>query len=188
MNKQALRKQALDARTALPEADFQKRSQQIANHFFDSIDLSAIKVLHTYLPVISKKEPDTWQIINRIKSINPAIRISIPKISGDLVKNYFLEGADQLEINKFGISEPAFGEETNDEAIDIVLVPLLAADIKGNRIGYGKGYYDRFLSACRKDCVKIGLSLFDPIDHIPAEAHDIPLDKLITPQGIISFR
>jgi 5-formyltetrahydrofolate cyclo-ligase len=188
MNKQALRKQALDARAALSEADFQNRSQQIANHFLESVDLSAIRVLHTFLPVIAKKEPDTWLIINRIKSIYPAIQISIPKISGDHVKNYFLEGDGQLEVNKFGISEPTFGEETSDEAIDIVLVPLLAADIKGNRIGYGKGYYDRFLGACTKDCLKIGLSLFDPIDHIPAEAHDIPLDQLITPQGIISFR
>ena len=188
MSKQALRKRALEARTALTDSDFQIRSQQIADNFFKSTDLSKVKVIHTFLPVLSRKEPNTWLILNEIRNTHPAIRISIPKISGTALKNYFFEGANQLEVNSFGISEPKQGIETACQEIDLVLVPLLAADLKGNRIGYGKGFYDRFLTDCRKDCIKCGLSLFEPIDHIPAEAHDIQLNQLITPHGIISFR
>lgn len=188
MSKQSLRKQALNARAALSENDFQNASQQIADNFFKSTDLSKINVIHTFLPVLSRKEPNTWLIINEIRATHPAIKISIPKISGAALKNYFFEGVDQLEVNSFGISEPKQGIETANQEIDLVLVPLLAADTKGNRLGYGKGFYDRFLVNCRNDCLKCGLSLFKPIDTIPTEPHDIQLNQLITPRGIISFR
>ena len=70
----------------------------------------------------------------------------------------------------------------------MVLVPLLAFDSKGYRVGYGKGFYDRFLKQCRNDCVKIGLSYFEPIDAInDAGEFDVPLDFCITPQKAYVF-
>ncbi|MGC4022748.1 MAG: 5-formyltetrahydrofolate cyclo-ligase, partial [Cyclobacteriaceae bacterium] len=79
-------------------------------------------------------------------------------------------------------------EITPAEKIDIVIVPLLAFDAAGNRVGYGKGFYDQFLKTCRKDCKKIGLSLFEASqDLISNEEHDVKLDYAITPKGVTSF-
>ena len=70
----------------------------------------------------------------------------------------------------------------------MVLVPLLCFDRSGHRVGYGKGYYDRFLRKCRADCKKIGLSMFDPVDEITdAGESDVRLDLVITPTATVSF-
>ena len=75
------------------------------------------------------------------------------------------------------------------EKIDLVLVPLLAFDKRGHRVGYGKGYYDRLLSQVRHDCRKIGLSLFQPVDVIDdIAASDIELDECVTPEGVVAFK
>jgi 5-formyltetrahydrofolate cyclo-ligase len=69
----------------------------------------------------------------------------------------------------------------------MILVPLLTFDLLGHRIGYGKGYYDRFLKLCRPTAQKIGISLFDPEDQLPAEDYDIKLTQVITPSQFYSF-
>jgi len=70
----------------------------------------------------------------------------------------------------------------------VVIVPLLICDLNGYRLGYGKGFYDRFLSECRADVLKIGLNYFEPIAQIPGEDTDIPLDFLITPINCHAFK
>ena len=73
---------------------------------------------------------------------------------------HFLQDDEMyFEKNQYGIPEPIGGVTVDEKDIDIVFIPLLAFDELGNRVGYGKGYYDRFLSKCRKDVLKIGLSL-----------------------------
>ena len=76
---------------------------------------------------------------------------------------------------------PMFPEE-----LDLIFVPLLAYDKKGHRVGYGKGYYDRFLKECKDDCIKIGFSFFEPEDSIEGvNRHDVKLDYCITPERIL---
>mgnify|MGYP003575184065 FL=1 len=92
-------------------------------------------------------------------------------------------------MNEWGITEPVSGVEVLPEQLDIVLIPLLVYDKKGNRVGYGKGFYDRFLSECRSDAMKVGLSFFEPVDLISdANELDIPLDACISPKGIFTFK
>ena len=95
----------------------------------------------------------------------------------------------ELIENKWGIREPVSGEAVKPTTIDMILVPGLAFDRAGHRVGYGKGFYDRFLKTCRDDCVKIGLSYFEPVDEI-AEAHegDAALDFCVTPEGIFNAK
>ncbi len=189
MTKQELRKTYLDKRKQLTAAECAHFNLQLYNFFFSSIDLSFVNVLHTYLPIIKNNEPDTWMIVDRVRREFPNVRISIPRITpeGELEHIYF-EGLHQLQTNAWGIQEPRQGSPTPPEKIDLVLVPLLAVDKQGHRVGYGKGYYDRFLKRCRGDCNKIGLSFFDVIERIDdVDNHDIMLNSCITPQRNLNF-
>jgi 5-formyltetrahydrofolate cyclo-ligase len=189
-SKQELRKFFLQKRKSLTEGELVQANQSIYHLFFQHFDLSFIKVIHTYLPLEKNHEPDTWQIIDRIRREFPHVRIAIPKISGvtNQLENIYFEGLHQIELNVWGIPEPKQGIPVPLEKIDFVIVPLLIFDKQGNRVGYGKGFYDRFLKECRPDCKKIGFSFFDPIDRISdAEDFDVKLDGCITPSMIYSF-
>jgi len=90
--------------------------------------------------------------------------------------------------NRWGISEPFTGEIIDDKEIDLVLVPLLCFDEMGYRVGYGNGYYDKFLANCRKDCLKVGVSFFEPIGEIEdVREFDIRLDYCVTPEKVWRF-
>lgn len=190
MTKKELRKEFLQRRLSLTPAAHHELSVQLANLFLTSIDLHAIETIHCYLPLESKKEPDTWLIINRIQREFSDIRIILPKVNAvtSLVENFYFEGEHQLKQSEWGIAEPHEGARAYPEEIDLVIVPLLVFDLKGNRAGYGKGFYDRFLKECRMDCKKIGLSFFEPVDKIDdVNAFDIALTGAVTPEKIYSF-
>lgn len=191
MTKQELRKLYLQKRAALSEAEYGQRSFQLYQNFFSNIDLSFVHVLHTFLPITSKKEVDTWLIIDRIRREFPNVRISIPKVNSQtgVFDSFYFEGLHQLAINEWGIQEPKQGIPTEAEKIDIVLIPLLAYDKNGHRVGYGKGFYDKFLATCRPDCKKIGLSLFEAEEKIKdIDQLDVTLDQCITHVGVASFK
>jgi 5-formyltetrahydrofolate cyclo-ligase len=94
----------------------------------------------------------------------------------------------KLVFNKWGILEPSGGQAVEPKEIDVVLTPMLAGDKRGFRVGYGKGYYDKFFSLCRPDVLKIGLSYFPPIEEI-SDVHefDVKLDYCVTPEEVFSF-
>jgi len=189
MTKQQIRNHYLNLRQGLTDTELNKLSQDLCTIFFSTIDLSTAKTLHIFLPIISKKEPNTWLIIERLKKEFSEIRISVPKMKVDnTLINFYFEGRDQIKDNKWSIPEPQFGEITPTNEIDLVVVPLLAFDVKGNRVGYGKGFYDRFLKECRNDCKRVGLSLFDPIEKIAdIDTNDARLTSCITPQKKYAF-
>jgi 5-formyltetrahydrofolate cyclo-ligase len=160
----------------------------ICEIFFSSVDLASVKTIHIFLPIQKKREPDTWLIIDRLKSDYPHIKISIPKMTGDhQLINYYFENRTQVRENQWHIPEPEFGVLTPTKAIDLVIVPLLVFDKAGHRLGYGKGFYDRFLSMCRTDCKKVGLSFFEPIESIAFEKTDVALTCAITPTRSYAF-
>lgn len=188
MTKAEARKEFLQKRQALSDGEFQQLNLQVYHHFFAQLDLSFVKCLHVFLPIEGKREPDTWQIIDRIKREFPHIRISIPKVKGDELENIYFEGYHQLTKNKWGILEPEQGVPTPTEKIDMVLVPLLAFDKSGHRVGYGKGFYDKFLAECRIRCQRIGISLFPPIEMIEdVDENDIGLTHCLTPTELLKF-
>lgn len=190
MTKAELRKLYLQKRKQLSEPHYQQINLALYHTFFSSIDLSFIKTVHTFLPIREKHEPDTWMIVDRIRREFPHVRLSMPKINAaGIMENIYFEGLHQIEKSKWGIEEPRQGVPTPIERIDLVLVPLLCFDAQGNRIGYGKGYYDVLLKACQPHCQKIGISLFDTAEVIDdLEAHDVALDAVLTPTGLLSFK
>jgi 5-formyltetrahydrofolate cyclo-ligase len=186
MTKAQLRKIYLQKRLDLTQAECLQLSRQLCEQFFFCIDVSLVKVLHIFLPIEKKNEPNTWLIIDRLRREFPNVRLSIPKTNGTM-ENFYFEGLHQLETNAWGIAEPKQGIPTPTEKIDVVLVPLVAFDSTGHRVGYGKGYYDRFLASCRTDCKKIGISFFEPVDLIDDTTDtDIKLNGFLTPSNFFS--
>jgi len=182
MTKQELRKTYLEKRLKLTDNEYENLSQQICDQFFRSVDLWQPKVIHLFLPIKKKREPNTFPIIDRLKIEFPFIKIAIPKVEGDILINYYLDSDCSLQENKWGITEPIHGNLVNTKEIDLVLVPLLAFDLDGHRVGYGKGYYDRFLKECKDSCIKIGVSFFSAAEKIDdANNLDIKLDGFIIP-------
>jgi 5-formyltetrahydrofolate cyclo-ligase len=189
MRKEELRKIYLQKRLALTQVEYNKLNKELTDTFFKGIDLSGINVLHSFLPIEKTKEPDTWQILNRIIKEYPQVKLSVPRINNQtsMMDNFYLEGPHQLEKNTWGIPEPKEGIPTPTEKIDAVLVPMLAFDKYGNRVGYGRGFYDKFLATIRSDCKKIGLCFFINVSQIEGMgSHDLPLDVVVTPGKVVS--
>ncbi len=149
-----------------------------------------IRCIHSFLPADGKKEVDTFVILREVRRVFPLIRIVVPKISkGErALSHHLFESATVLAANRWGIPEPTGPGEVPVADIDAVILPLLIFDQSGHRVGYGGGFYDTFLAACRDDTLKIGLCFFDPVETISDTGpHDIRMDLCITPGHIWNF-
>ncbi len=196
MTKSELRKEFLAQRRALTTAEVKQRSQLIAGHFFDYVENESFTdepgFIHSFLPIRRQNEVDTWPIITCFWAKFSHIVISVPvmDLGTRQMAHYTIFPETPLVENKLGIPEPALQEisQTDLRSVKVVLVPLLAFDLQGNRVGYGGGYYDRFLAEGVPHSRKIGLSLFDPVDLInDVEATDVRLDACITPVQVYRF-
>ena len=189
MKKQELRLLYKQKRKDLSLQLIEKLNDLILIHF-QKLPLPPVDCVHTYLSSLKLGEPETANIIKYLQFKNPLIKIAIPKVdihSGHLAHYHY---HDQVELikNEYGINEPKEGNLISEEEIDLVLIPLLAFDKAGYRVGFGKGYYDKFLARCRKDIVKVGLSFFEPVDKIEdVNGYDIPLDFCVTPKENFIF-
>lgn len=191
MNKAALRQLYLQKRKAMASEAVHEQSLLIKQRFFESIDLSNVHYLHTFLPILKQQEINTLLIVDELRATYPHIKLvvsrSLPE-TGEL--EHYLYDSTQLELSKWGIPEPIPNHITRvaEESIDAVLVPMLVADEQGNRVGYGKGFYDRFLQKCRPDIQKIGLCFEEPILQIAdTNALDIPLSVVVSPLKVFVF-
>ncbi|ADY53419.1 5-formyltetrahydrofolate cyclo-ligase [Pseudopedobacter saltans DSM 12145] len=188
--KKVLRKDYLLKREALSNSEFWKLNSKIIEQI-SKIDWSRYHFVHIFLPIRERKEIDTFEIISFFKENCPHLKLVIPRT--DFVKKtmeniIFDYELTILQKNKFHIPEPVFGEVLPVEKIDAVFIPLLTFDLKGNRIGYGGGFYDRFLANCQTDTFKIGLSLFPPTkESFENESFDIKMDACITPERTFYF-
>lgn len=194
MTKSVLRRHYLARRRALSTEDVTSRSLTIAERLFGTriVRTRKITVVHTFLPIARQNEVDTWPIIRRIRQNFPNVEVAVPVTDTTVNQliHFMLTPETPLVENRWGIPEPDSGScsAIGSEQIDVVLVPLLAFDKQGHRVGYGKGYYDRFLAECRPDCLKVGLSLFEPVEQIAdTEPTDMLLDACVTPERVYFF-
>lgn len=142
---------------------------------------------HIFLSISEKNEIDTTPILSIIQGKDK--NIIVPKMNeNDTLSNYLLTDNTKLIKNKWNVPEPIDGIEISEKKLDVVFVPLLAFDKTGHRVGYGKGFYDRFLSNCKPDVIKIGLSHFEAVEKISdVDDNDIALNYCVTPTKIYSF-
>ncbi|MBW2960325.1 5-formyltetrahydrofolate cyclo-ligase [Mesonia aestuariivivens] len=174
-------------REQLSDAEIEEKSLTIANQVLE-LSIWDYSFFHLFLSIQHLKEINTEFILHILSGKDKNIVVAKTDFSNLAMKHFLLTDSTPLKINKYGIPEPTDGIEISDQQIQVVFIPLLAFDEKGNRIGYGKGFYDRFLNECKKDVVKIGLSFFEAIEHIEdTNANDIPLDYCVTPEKVYQF-
>lgn len=187
MQKSELRRHMLQLRRALSAEEVQRRSEQIADQFFSRFALKAGQTVHVFLPILKNNEVNTWLIINRLRQQHPEVRVAVPvtDVAQNILTHHHLTDEAVLIENKWGIPEPQNAHIIHAPEVDIVLIPLLAFDEAGHRVGYGKGFYDRFLADCRPDVLKVGLSLEPPVKRIAdPNPFDVPLDAVVMPKTI----
>ena len=157
---------------------------------FKKLNLPPIHWVHTYLASLKLIEVDTGNLVQHLKFLNPEIKVAIPKLENHSNNLYNYEYTENMQLvsNQYGIEEPKDGKIILNDQFDVVFVPLLAFDKKGFRVGYGKGFYDKFLAACRSDVISIGLSYFEPVNDIDdINEYDFPLQYCITPTRLFQF-
>jgi 5-formyltetrahydrofolate cyclo-ligase len=158
-------------------------SKKIAQKLVDLLQLKKAKNILLYYP--HKNEVDTRFIIDRLLR-SEKINLFLPKVKGKDLIPVRLKDLHSLKKGYAGIMEPE-GEAVTPEEIDVVVVPAVAFDTKGHRLGYGKGYYDRFLK--KTDALKVGVAYdFQIVDRLPYEPHDVPVDLIVTPTRIIKTK
>ena len=180
MTKAEARDLYLKKRQTLGDAEREELNRQILQRILESGYLDKAETIHIFLSMERTHEPDTWKLLELKK------QFVVPRINKEgKLDHFYYEGLSQLKQSRFGILEPTHGIPANVNKIDLVFVPLVAYDIHGNRVGYGKGYYDRFLKEVRPDCIRAGLSFFEPAEEFSdVEAHDVPLDICFTPTAL----
>jgi len=189
MTKNELRRIYREKRLGLTAAERNKLEDLMLIQFQQlNIDIPAL--IMTYAAMEKYHEFDPQLITDYCYFKNPAQTLFYPVVDTEEDNMYCVVVNDEtvFTTNKFGVDEPVDGLVMFPEEIDLVIVPLLAFDVKGNRVGYGKGYYDKFLKECREDVVKVGVSFFDAVPNIKdINGFDVKLDHCITPERIYSF-
>jgi len=181
--KNTLRKTYKQLRSNLSPKQREIFSVKIYQNLISKFNLTN-KNVSIFIPIEKFNEINTWHFLNNIDA-----NFYLPVVKNKALKHIKFENKNQLKLSDWGILEPTYGQETLPSNFDIVIVPLLAYDTKGNRVGYGAGFYDGFLKDCQPNCKFIGVSFFDTeqksIDTYP---NDIPLHYCVTPKKVIQFK
>lgn len=187
MKKVELRNKYKALRVQLTIDDIESLSLEIANELLQ-VPIWHHSFYHLFLTIEEQKEINTEYILNILAGMDKNIVISKSNFETNTLENYLLTDNTTLKKSKYNIPEPIDGIPIQNEKIEIIFVPLLAFDKKGNRVGYGKGFYDNFLKTCNEDALKIGLSFFEAEDIIEdTREDDIKLDYCVTPTRLYQF-
>jgi len=184
-DKTFLRSHYKKKRFSLTKQEVDDLSQRVCKQL-DKLNIWKLKHYHIFISILKYNELDTSSIINKLKSEQKII--IVPKISNNELVHIAINDETKFGLNEYGIKEPNDGNHFIIENLDIIFIPLLAFDLEGHRVGYGKGYYDRFLKLTNNSTLKIGLSFFDPINKIlDIDDNDVKLDYCVTPKQVHKF-
>ena len=194
MDKKALRSKYKVLRQSLTQEEIEDKSLAIANQLLRMDALPSLRLVwnklyyHLFLTIEEQKEINTEYILQILAGKDKEIVISKCDFATLGMTHFLLTDNTKIKKNSYNVPEPVDGLEVPDAKIDVVFVPLLAYDKQGNRVGYGKGFYDNFLSKCKPETIKIGLSFFPPEEKIEdVSENDVKLDFCVTAEGIFEF-
>ena len=186
MLKDTLRLHFAEQRNSLPPETREQKSLAIANRCLQ-LPIWKHQYYHLFLSIPDKNEVDTSFLLTILQGKDKDI--VVPKVGrGGKLHHFLLTDATVFKTSNWGIPEPVSGVQIAPDQLDVVFLPLLAFDLGGYRVGYGGGFYDRFLAQCREEVLKVGLSYFDPVEKI-SDLHsgDMRMDYCVTPKRIYSF-
>ncbi len=186
MDKVTLRKKYILLREKLSLQKIEDLSLQIANKALE-LNIWKYTYYHIFLSISEKKEINTEFLLHILQGKDKSIVVSKAHFKTGEMTHLLLQENTPLMLSKYNIPEPVSGIEISPTQLEVVFVPLLAFDEQGNRVGYGKGFYDRFLTNCNIKAIFIGLSFFPAEAKIDYDSLDIPLDFCVTPEEIYSF-
>ena len=186
MKKSAIRKVYLEKKELLTQNEIHSLSEKIFENFLSHFKLKKNQKVHCFLSIPEKGEVDTSSFLN--KFFESKIRVFVPKVEkGKLISLEITKETPLIE-SSWGIKEPAGNEDCGITDFDLIITPLLYSDQFGNRVGYGKGFYDRFFSQISPNAIKVGVSFFPPHEKVEdVSEFDVPLDYLVTPTEVLSF-
>ncbi len=188
MSKKQLRLEYKKKREVIPAEQIEDASLEIANNLL-KLPIWEYSYYHLFLSISKKREVDTQAILHILQGKDKNVVLSKADFKSGHLTSYLLTDSTVIKKNDWGIPEPVEGIEIPPNKIEVVFIPLLVFDEKGNRIGYGKGFYDRFLSSCTTEVVKVGLSFFEAEKEISdISPQDVPLDFCVTPYKIYDFK
>ncbi|MBE8727354.1 5-formyltetrahydrofolate cyclo-ligase [Flavobacterium hungaricum] len=187
-SKKELRIEYKSLRKELSFDEVEEKSLSIANTLI-TMPIWDKTYYHVFLPIEEQKEINTEYILHLLSGKDKEILISKSDFETREMTHFLLTDNTKIKKNEYNIPEPVDGIEVPASKIEVVFVPLLAFDSNGNRIGYGKGFYDKFLAKCKPETIKIGLSFFEAVSQIDdVFESDIKLDFCVTPEKIYDFR
>lgn len=189
MTKQVLREMFLEKRKTLTQEEHALRSALVCEQAFKFIRVRQLKNIHLYLPLTKQKEVNTIPLFERLITLSKN-QVVLPRVNPKTknLEHIAYTPTTKLVTGSFGVTEPGDGEFFDIKSLDIVFVPLISFDRKGFRIGYGGGFYDKFLTQANDKLIKVGLAITPPLDYIPySEFYDIPLDFCITHHKLYQF-
>jgi len=187
MTKKQLRELYKDKRKKISFLDKELKSEKIANQLL-KLNIWDRNIFHIFLTIKKQNEINTEFILSILNEKNKQTVISKSDFSNNTLSHFLFTQQTKIKINSFGIPEPFDGKKIFSQQIEVVYLPLLIFDKKGHRVGYGKGFYDKFLLDCAPNCLKIGLSFFEPVEEIvDTSTLDQSMDFCITPNKIYKF-
>ena len=187
MNKKQLRAKYKALRNQLSENDLEEMSLAIVNKVL-ALPIWEKTYFHIFLPIVEHKEVNTEFILHLLSGKDKEIVISKSNFGTREMTHFLLTDNTKIKKNEYNIPEPVDGLEVPVSKIEVVFVPLLAFDKTGHRAGYGKGFYDKFLSECKPETLKIGLSFFEAEEQIhDIFENDVKLDYCVTPNETYLF-
>ena len=186
MKKSDLRKKYLEKRKSLSDIEIFQQSETIFKNFVEYFKPLSLQKVHIFIPIHKFKEINTQLFTDYFFSRN--IKVFVPKIADAKLISVEIFKDTEFAVNQWGISEPVSNEDSGITDFDFVITPLLYCDSAGNRVGYGKGFYDGFFENISEKSKKIGVNYFNPDENIDdVREEDIPLDYLVTPTVVLSF-
>lgn len=175
MDKTELRREIRARKRAMTEAEIEERSARLARLFFASEAYQKAKTIYGYLPY--NQEVRTVPMLERV--LKDGKKVAVPKVYGDEMKFLYLDDLNAVAKGYAGIPEPIADEPVAQDETALVLMPGLAFDPQGHRIGYGGGFYDKFLAAEPNHPTLALCYEFQMLPKLDVEDHDIPVDTVL---------
>ncbi|MDZ7773333.1 MAG: 5-formyltetrahydrofolate cyclo-ligase [Balneolaceae bacterium] len=184
VQKERVRTSLLDRRRRITKARYRAKSEIIRERLTDMPEFQDARTVHCYVSMNDRGEPDTHPLLREMLDAGRRVVVPVTDFDSGTLRHVELTSLEELRPNKWGVEEPEEGEEVPLPELDFIVVPMVGGDRQCNRLGYGKGFYDRFLE--RTDCFRVGL-LFEEcyVNELPADPFDVPMDAIVTDRQLV---